>query len=240
MAGNSDNSAKPLSIALVGASGLVGRMVMEEAMGREGVRLTAIARREFPLPHGAKMELVVADPARWGEVIADVRPNAMICALGTTWKQAGRDEDAFRAVDYDLVMATAEAAKEHGTERFAVVSSVGTNLVSKSFYLRVKAEVERDLAKLKFKRLDILKPGLLKGARIDDSRAGEGVAKILSPILDPLMMGGLRDMRSIKGAEVAAGALGLVSHKAGGRFAHNNDSIKRAAREWYRAGEEEE
>lgn len=234
-----DNTAQPLSIALVGATGLVGRMVMEEVVGREDVRLVGISRREFPLPQGAKMEMVVADPSRWREVIADVRPQAMICALGTTWKRAGRDEEAFRAVDQDLVMDVANAAKEHGVERFACVSSVGANIAAKSLYLRVKGEVERDLAKVKFKRLDILKPGLLKGARVDDSRAGEGIAKVLSSILDPLMMGGLRDMRSIKGAEVAAGALGLVSRKAGGRFEHNNDGIKRAAREWYKASEEE-
>ena len=229
--------AEPLSVALVGATGLVGRMVMEAVVGRENVRLTSIARREFPLPKNARMEMVVADPSRWGEVIADVRPTAMICALGTTWKRAGRDQAAFRAVDQDLVMATAEAAKEHGVERFAIVSSTSANPASKSFYMRVKGEVERDLAKIQFKRLDTLKPGLLKGSRIDDARVGEGIAKVLSPLLDPLMVGGLREMRSIKGAEVAAGALGLVSRKAAGRFTHNNDGIKRAAREWYKAAE---
>lgn len=224
--------SEPLSIALVGATGLVGRMVMEAVIGRDDVRLTGISRREAPMPAGIRMEMVIADPARWDEVIADVRPKAMICALGTTWKRAGKDEAVFRAVDQELVMETARAAKEYGVERFVTVSSVGANIASKALYLRVKAEVERDLAKLRFKRLDILQPGLLKGTRIDDSRAGEGIAKVLSPILDPFMMGGLRDMRSIDAQVVAAGALALASRKAAGRFTHKNDGIKRAARDW--------
>ena len=89
-----------LRIALVGATGLVGSAVIAQCVGREDLRLTGIARRETPLPRGIRMELFVADPAKWGEVIEAVRPKAMICALGTTRKKVGGDEAAFRAVEH--------------------------------------------------------------------------------------------------------------------------------------------
>jgi len=171
-----------LRIALVGATGLVGSAVIAQCVGREDLRLTGIARRETPLPRGIRMELFVADSAKWGEVIEAVRPKAMICALGTTRKKAGGDEAAFRAVDQQLVLDTARAAHALGVERFVHVSSVGADPMSKAFYLRVKGEVERDLAKVGFTRLDILRPGLLRGRRRDDHRTAERLGIAAAPL----------------------------------------------------------
>lgn len=221
-----------LRIALVGATGLIGSTVIDLAVGREDFRLTGLARREVPLPAGVRMEMFVADPANWGDVFEAVRPTALICALGTTWRKAGEDESAFRAVDHDLVLETARAARAHGVERMVAVSSAGASLTAKTFYLRVKAEVERDLAKVGFKRLDILRPGLLRGPRSADRRPGERIGIALSPVADMFLHGGMRRFRSIPARTVAEAALGLSMRKAAGRFVHDNDGIRRAAREF--------
>ena len=173
--------SEPMRIALLGATGMIGRRVMEKCVGRSDVRLAALARREAALPPGARMEMFVADPANWGEVFEAVRPRAAICALGTTWKKSGADETAFRTVDYDLVLATARAAKANGVERFVVVSSVGAAAGAKQFYLKVKGEMERDLAKVGFSRLDILRPGLLRGPRDNDRRPLERFGIMVGP-----------------------------------------------------------
>ncbi|WP_324262579.1 NAD(P)H-binding protein [Altererythrobacter sp. H2] len=222
--------SEPLRIALVGATGLVGRSLIELCVGRADVRLTAIARREMALPPGARMEMFVAEPARWGEVIEAVRPQVLVSALGTTWKKAGKDEAAFRAVDQQLVLDTARAARIHGVERMIAVSSVGADATAKNFYLRVKGEVERDLAKAGFRRLDILRPGLLKGPRQDDVRPGERAASIASPLADLLLHGRLRQYRSIPALVVAEGILALALKATQGRFVHDNDAIRRASR----------
>ena len=223
--------SEPLRIAVVGATGLVGRSLIELCVGRADVRLAAIARREMPLPAGATMEMFVADPDNWGGVIEAVRPQVLVSALGTTWKKAGKDEAAFRAVDQQLVLDTARAARAHGVERMITVSSVGAEAGSKNFYLRVKGEVERDLAKTGFKRLDVLRPGLLKGPRGDDRRFGERLAIIASPVADLLLHGRFRQYRSIPARVVAEGILSLVLRSTQGRFVHDNDSIRRAARD---------
>ncbi|MFN4112968.1 MAG: NAD(P)H-binding protein [Sphingomonadaceae bacterium] len=223
--------SEPLRIALVGATGLVGRSLIELCVGRADVRLAAIARREMALPQGATMEMFVADPAHWGEVIEAVRPQVLVSALGTTWKKAGKDEAAFRAVDQQLVLGTARAARAHGVERMIAVSSVGSEAGSKNFYLRVKGEVERDLAKAGFRRLDVLRPGLLKGTRENDPRVRERLASMASPVADLLLHGRFRQYRSIPAHVVAEGILSLALRSTQGRFVHDNDAIRRAARD---------
>ena len=229
--------SKQLRVVLVGSTGLVGRRVIEACVGRSDVKLTAISRREVALPEGARMEMFVAEPDKWGEVIESVRPTALISALGTTWKRAGKSEEAFRAVDQDLVLQTAEAARRADVRQMVTISSVGADPRAKNFYLRVKGEVERDLTKLKFKRLDILRPGLLKGPRNNDARLGEGMAQIFSPLIDPWLQGQMRKYRSIDARIVAEAALGFAARKAAGRFTHEHDNIRRSAREWGKRGD---
>ena len=228
--------SEPLRIALVGATGLVGRGVIEACRGRSDVRLVGISRREVVLPEGARMEMVIADPDSWSEVIAAIAPTALISALGTTIKQVGGDQEAFRAVDQKLVMNTALAAHNAGVRQMVSISSVGADPHSKNFYLSVKGEVDEQLSKIGFKRLDILRPGLLRGQRVDDARFAEGVAQLISPLVDPFLRGKWRPYHSISGQVVAQGALALATRKAPGRFTHDYDAICRAAREWAKQG----
>jgi uncharacterized protein YbjT (DUF2867 family) len=227
----------PIRVALVGATGLVGRCVIETASRGDEARILGIARREAPLPPGARMEMFVAEASKWGDVIDAVRPRALICALGTTWKKAGRDEAAFRAVDHDLVLATAEAAKRAGVPNMVLVSAAGADARAKSLYMRVKGETEEALTRIGFKRLDILRPGLLRGEREGDLRLAERAAIIAAPLIDPLLSGKWERYRSIDAALVAEAALGLALRRAGGRFTHDNAAIRRAAREWRKLAE---
>lgn len=218
----------PVKLTLVGATGLVGRAVMEELVGRSDFRLTAMARREVPLPKGARMEMRLAPVEQWDEVLHAIHPEVVICALGTTWRKAGRDEEAFREVDYSLVLDVARAAKEAGAWHFIFVSSVGANSAAKNFYLRVKGETENALAKLHFKRLDILRPGLLRGVRHGDMRPAEGLGRLASPLTDLLLQGSWSKYRSISAHRLSQAILSLAREKAGGRFVHEHDSLMRA------------
>lgn len=229
----------PVRIALVGATGLVGRRSIEIASAGDDVRILGIARREAPLPPGARMEMFVAEPDKWGDVLDAVRPRALICALGTTWKKAGRDEATFRAVDHDLVLATAEAAKRAGVPNMVLVSAAGADARAKALYMRVKGETEEALTRVGFKRLDILHPGLLRGERQGDLRFAERAAIIAAPLIDPLLSGKWEQYRSIDAGLVAEAALGLALRRSGGRFTHDNEAMRRAAREWRRVGETE-
>ena len=222
--------SEPVRVCLVGATGLTGRALIEQAVGRSDVRIIAMARREMKLPKGSRMVMVVSEPAGWAEIIASSQASVLVCALGTTWRKAGRDQAAFRAVDFDMVVACARAAKAAGTEHMIAVSSVGANAAARSYYLRVKGEMEMALGKVGFRRLDILRPGLLLGTRVNDRRPAERLAALLSPILNRLLHGKHRQLRSIAADKVARTIFALVKERAAGRFVHDNDAMRRVLR----------
>ncbi len=216
-------------IALVGASGLVGMSLIRLAVERTDIRVIAIARREIPLPKGARMEVLVADPENWADAIAAANAKVLVSALGTTWKKAGKDEAAFRAVDQELVLACGRAAKAANMRQMIAVSSVGADTSGKNFYLKVKGETEQQLGKLGIPRLDVLRPGLLRGPR-EELRPAERLGMIASPLIDLLLHGQYRKYRSIKATTMAQAIVGLTREKATGRFVFEHDAILRATR----------
>lgn len=220
---------KPVRICLVGATGLVGSRVIAQAVERPDLRIVGVARREARLPQGARMEMLLAEPSGWADAIAASRAKVLVCALGTTIAREGHDRDAFRAVDLHLVVTCGRAAKAAGIGHMIVVSSIGADRASRSFYLRVKGEMEEALAKLGLTRLDILRPGLLRGPRAE-RRPAERLAMLLSPVADLFLHGRLRRFRSIRADTVAQAILSLAKEKAGGRFVHEYDAMLRAVR----------
>jgi len=205
---------------LVGATGMVGGAVIANA---DALRLTILARRETAglLP---QHKLLVAQPEQWGEIIAAERPAIFISCLGTTIRQAG-SQAAFRAVDHDLVLAAARAAKEGGAQQAIVVSSVGASAKAGNFYLRTKGETEDGLRALGFERLDFLRPGLLTGERQGPARVGEGIAMLAAPLTNALLHGSLRRYRSIPGETVARAIVALAGGSDSGVHIHENDAI---------------
>lgn len=226
---SSVSASDPRRICLVGASGLVGACLLDQSVSRSDARLVGVARREVPLPFGARLEMLVADPANWADAIAAANASVLVCALGTTWRKAGQDEAAFRAVDHDLVLACGRAAQAAGIDHMIVVSSVGADPAGRTLYLRVKGEVEQALGRLRFRRLDILRPGLLRGPRAE-RRPLERVAQIVSPAADPLLHGQWRKYRSIGARTLARAIFALAGEKAGGHFVHEHDAIHYAIR----------
>ncbi|PQM26581.1 NAD-dependent dehydratase [Sphingopyxis lindanitolerans] len=208
-------------ILLLGATGLVGGIV---------ARLVgpAILVRRAPDDPPPQQKMLVAPGGEWPALIADNRPSTLISCLGTTIRQAG-SQAAFRAVDHDLVLAAARAARGGGARHMITVSSVGASAKSRNFYLRTKGEVEEGLRTLRFDRLDIIRPGLLTGDRPGTPRLGEGIAMVAAPLTDALLHGSLRRYRSIPAETVAKAIARLTRCEAPGAYIHENDAIRTLA-----------
>jgi uncharacterized protein YbjT (DUF2867 family) len=119
------------------------------------------------------------------------------CALGTTIKVAG-SQAAFRAVDFDAVLAFAQAAKAAGVRTFAAVSALGASATSSNFYSRVKGEAEAALGALGFETLILARPSLLVGDRAalgQPERFGEKLGLAISRPLGPLIPAAWRPIR---------------------------------------------
>jgi uncharacterized protein YbjT (DUF2867 family) len=205
-------------VLLAGATGLVGGLALDAVLARRDFhgRVVAPVRRPLAPPEARPDARLVAPVCDFGATGADeqlaaavdaagARPlDAYVCCLGTTLRAAG-SRAAFIAVDRDLVLRLAQLARGLGARHAVLVSSVGASRQSGTFYLRVKGEVEDAMASLGFERLDILQPGLLVGPR-RERRPAEALAQRLVPLADPLLLGRLRDYRSIP-ATVVAGAI---------------------------------
>jgi uncharacterized protein YbjT (DUF2867 family) len=160
---HADFHADRPSVLVAGASGLVGRALIDQLLeDRNTGTVHALVRRTVEgLPDSKHLLTHVVDVAAPGYL--PVAYECYIC-LGTTIKDAGSQE-AFRAVDFDAVFAIASKAKEAGVSSLALVSALGADPASSVFYNQVKGEVEAAVASLGFDRLVIARPSLLAGDR---------------------------------------------------------------------------
>jgi uncharacterized protein YbjT (DUF2867 family) len=129
--------------------------------------------------------------------------------LGTTIKVAG-SRQAFRAVDFDAVLAVALATYRGGATRLGVVSAMGADATSRIFYSRVKGEIEHALVKVGFKSVAFARPSMLGGDRASlqqSNRAGERIGLFVSKAFRPLIP---ENYRSVQAKDVAYGLIRAV------------------------------
>jgi len=198
-------------ILLFGATGVVGREALRQALGDARVsRVVAPTRRALATIH-PKLENPVVDFDRLPADAAWWRCDGAICALGTTMKRAG-SRAAFRKVDFDTVLACASLARRRGATAFGLVSAAGARARSPVFYSRVKGEVEQAVRDLGFPSLAIARPGFIGGER-EERRPAERAFLALLRALDPLLP---RAMKMNPAPAIAAALLDSVLAAAPG------------------------
>jgi len=174
-----------MKLLLLGATGLVGRNVFAQALAHPSIT-QVIAPTRKTLPERDKLINPVAIHIH--ERLPEMRnwkPDAVINATGTTIKKVGSRE-AFRLVDHDLPLSFAQAAYKEGAQNYGLVSAIGASLTSSIAYARIKAELERDVQKIGFKSLTILRPSMIGGER-QEFRLGESIFLWLSRVLAPVL-----------------------------------------------------
>jgi uncharacterized protein YbjT (DUF2867 family) len=198
----------PRRVALVGASGLIGRELAAcLAADPACAELHLVLRRPLPAVDTSAKVQVHRLGAAGMPALAPI--DDALCALGTTIKTAG-SQTAFRTVDFDAVLAFATRAREAGATRLAVVSALGANPKSGNFYTRVKGEMEAAVAALGFDCVVIARPSLLAGDRAalgQPVRIGERMALAVTGPLGALIP---KALRPIKATTVARGMLAAL------------------------------
>ena len=209
-----------MRIVMTGASGLVGGLTLPKLRGHD---LTLVGRHALPAVPPSVTERVGA-MAEWPGLVAQSPCDVAICGLGTTIRVAG-SQDAFAAVDRDAVIDFAKAAKTAGARPFLMVSSVGASAAARNFYLKTKGEAEAGVKALGFDRVDIFRPGLLRGDRQGPKRPGEAIMMAISPITDLLTPHVFDQYRSIAAASVAGAITACLGKPEGGIHVHENRDI---------------
>jgi uncharacterized protein YbjT (DUF2867 family) len=186
---------KKWNVLMAGGSGLVGSAATQLLLADPRCsELYSVLRKAAP----SGVQRIALDSFEQTTL-----PNIdVVCiALGTTIKKAG-SQQAFRQVDYDLVLTVAQKARQSGARRCVVITALGSDAKSSIFYNRVKGEVEQGLQAKGFEQLVILRPSLLLGDR-QESRPGESLGQLVAPLLSPFLIGGLRRYRPIQSDVVA-------------------------------------
>lgn len=187
------------SALIIGATGLVGNALLGQLLDDPDYdQVTVFVRRSTGRQHTKLMEHVIdfGQPATWQSL---VRGDVLFSALGTTRAQAGGTA-AQRIVDYDYQYAFAQAAAANGVGTYVLVSSVGANASSTTFYMKMKGELDQAVMQLPFAHVHILRPGPLTGPRAQP-RSGEAMAVAVMRVVNAL--GLFQQYKPIKGEEVA-------------------------------------
>lgn len=176
--------ASGLALLLVGATGAVGRAVLEQALDRREIRrIIAPTRRPLAL-RAARLVNPVLDPSTLTGKEDFWACDAVICTLGTTIRAAG-SQAAFARIDRDLPILVGGFAKAGGATRYALNSSLGASPKG-NFYLRTKAEAEQGIIELGFASATIVRPSLIDAER-EQSRPAEHLGVLLARALKPVI-----------------------------------------------------
>jgi uncharacterized protein YbjT (DUF2867 family) len=205
--------ASGLRLLLVGATGVVGGAVLEQALERRDIGpIIAPTRRPLAL-RAAKLNNPVLD---LGALTGDEdfwACDAVICTLGTTIRAAG-SQAAFARVDRDLPILIGRFAKAGGATRYALNSSLGASPTG-NFYLRTKAEAEQGIIDQGFASTTIVRPSLIDAER-EQSRPAEHLGVLFARALKPVIP---KKFRAVTPQQIAQALLrGALAGELGVHF----------------------
>jgi uncharacterized protein YbjT (DUF2867 family) len=217
-------------VLVAGATGLVGRALLARLLAADRQQhVTVVARRPLPAPaaRDPRLTVLVGDMAALTRDVPGL--GDVYISLGTTIKVAG-SEAAFRAVDFDLVLAIASAARAAGAKRLAVVSALGADRRSRVFYNRIKGEMEDAVSALGYEVVVIARPSLLLGDREplgQPVRRGEAIAaRLLGPVISLVPAG----VRPIAAATVATALVAALEQAQPGTRVLSSAELHRLGR----------
>lgn len=194
----------------------VGLRLIHLARRQPQLRLVALTLGEIDVPRGSRIEVFVADADRWSRVMRAMNPKVFVIGLGPAPNLLGRDDSPLRAIEEEeAAVEIAKTARYAGVERLVVISSEGADRWSRDRHLSAKGKAETELARLGFKRLDIVRPGPLVERTAPD---GSKLSRI----------GALRG-RGTDVQMVAEAILSLSMRRTPGKFVHDEEGMERAA-----------
>ena len=201
-------------LLIVGATGLIGRIVLAKALADSRVESVAAPTRRA-LPSHPKLTNPLVDFAALPEDAEWWAADSVISTMGTT-RAATPSLTVYRAIDHDYVIAAAKIALRYGVKAIALVSAMGANAQSPLFYPRLKGEIERDVAALGFSSVTIVRPGFIGGVERKEARSTENMVSLVLGALAPLLPRRYRISQADRIAETLLEA--AVARKPGTHF----------------------
>ncbi len=211
---------------VIGATGLVGSNLVELLLrDTRFERVRVFARKSTGLKNNKLEEHIVSfdDTESWKRKLTG---DVLYSAMGTTLKVAG-SKDAQYKIDYTYQYNVAKAAAANNVPEYVLVSSAGSNPDAKIFYSRMKGELERDVKKLPFETIHIIRPGMLGSGR-KENRKGEQIGISLMNAIS--IIPGLGGLKPIAGREVAQAMINATFKQKVGIHSYTMDGVFKLAK----------
>lgn len=186
-----------MRVILFGASGMVGRGVLLEALDDpDVVEVLSIARSPLDIRHAKLREVLHEDFTDFSALEPQLKGyDGCFFCLGVS--SAGMKEEAYKRVTYDFTIAAAEAVARGSPQAvFTYVSGMGTDSTEagRTMWARVKGRTENTLLEMPFRGAYMFRPGVIVPERGIRSRTA--LYRAFYAAMKPFM-GLMRNSRSV-------------------------------------------
>jgi uncharacterized protein YbjT (DUF2867 family) len=171
-------------VIVFGATGMVGQGVVRECIASPEVDYIVLIGRSSAGIDNAKVREVVVPDLADVEAYEPVFDGIDACYFCVGVTAAGKSEDEYTQVTYDLTIAVAHAiALRSPGATFTYVSGAGTNASGRSMWSRVKGRTEQDLLAMPLDAY-MLRPGFINPTH--GERSGTRLYRMAYAVLTPL------------------------------------------------------
>ena len=213
-----------IKITLFGATGLIGNEILKLLENESDFeKINVVSRRPVELK-SRKSSLKIIDFKDFNSYLDVIDgSDIVLAAIGTTQSKVGFNKKKYREIDFDIISNTVKACKEKNVKHFSFVSSAGADINKKSFYLKLKGEIEKEVESKQLSSSTVYRPSLLLGNR-KENRFGEKVAQILIPLISFFFPD---NYKPIKASDVARAMVTESKKiKTGFKIYHYRDILK--------------
>ena len=186
-----------IKITLFGPTGLIGNEILKLLENDSDFeKINVVSRRPVELK-SRKSSLKIIDFKDFNSYLDVIDgSDIVLAAIGTTQSKVGFNKKKYREIDFDIISNAVKACKEKNVKHFSFVSSAGADINNKSFYLKLKGEIEKEVESKQLNSSTVYRPSLLLGNR-KENRFGEKVAQILIPLISFLFPDNYKPIKAI-------------------------------------------
>ncbi len=175
----------PKTAIILGATGLVGGKLLQLLLKDSRYdKVKLFSRTSCDISH-PKIEEHLGDLFRLEQFAEAFTGEVVFCCIGTT-KAKTPDKDKYRKIDYGIPVAAAKLAKQNNIAAFQVISAMGADPASSTFYNKIKGEMEQEVLAVGVKNTYVFQPSLLGGDR-NEKRFGERMAQFFMGVFSFLI-----------------------------------------------------
>lgn len=213
-----------ITITLFGATGLIGNEILKLLENDSDFKNINVVSRIPVELKSKKSNLNIIDFKDFNSYLNVIDgSDVVLAAIGTTQSKVGFNKKKYREIDFDIISNAVKACKEKNVKHFSFVSSAGADINNKSFYLKLKGEIEKEVQSQQLNSSTVYRPSLLLGDR-KENRFGEKVAQIIIPLISFLFP---NNYKPIKACDVAKAMVNeSKNYGSGFKIYHYRDILK--------------